>query len=362
MQTDLETIARELIADEGLCDGELYLGLGKCTLRLRSNSQALLETLTDYFSHVVTDARSADISVVAIERDAPELGLEFTDWKREAGKSGRKDAYVDLPAGRLIHKVRTGMLFLQSKSHIIAAGPCLANDNQVINFINAQYMNWLQHRGGLICHAAGLVSGGRCLGIAGFSGGGKSTLMLHLLDHGQTAYLTNDRLFILHESGTTQAVGIPKLPRINPGTIVNNPTLHDLIPDERRAALLQLPPQELWELEEKFDVLVDRVYGPGRIVAEAPLAAFLVLNWRRDDDEPLTVDEVNLSQRRDLLGAIMKSPGPFYQCPDGTFLQGDGAFDEQAYLDALAGVAIYEARGRVDFDGHTPFCLEELLG
>ncbi|MES9858025.1 MAG: HprK-related kinase B [Sedimenticola sp.] len=362
MQSDPEAIARELMADETLSDGALYLRLSGCTLRLLSNTPALLETLTDYFSHVVTDVGDADIDIIAIERDAPELsGLDFIDWKREPGKSGRKDAYVDLPAGRLIRKVRTGMLFLQSESHIVAAGPCLENDNQVINFINAQYMNWLQHRGWLICHASGLVSEGRCLGIAGFSGGGKSTLMLHLLDHGKIDYLTNDRLFIQHESAATRAVGIPKLPRVNPGTIVHNPTLHGLIPDARRAALLQLPPRELWELEEKFDVHMDRVYGPGRIVAEAPLGVFLVLNWRRDDDAALVVEAVDLSKRRDLLGAIMKSPGPFYQYPDGAFLQDDEPFDEQAYLDALTGVTIYEARGGVDFDGLIRFCLERLF-
>jgi HprK-related kinase B len=209
----VEADAGALQDDTRLCADELYLALGECTLRLRSNSTELLAVLTDYFSHVASDARTPDIDIIAIERDAPELGLDFIDWKREPGKTGRKDSYVDLPGGRIVRKVRTGMVFLQSNRQRIAAGPCLKYNNQVINFINSQYMNWLQNRGWLICHAAGLVYRGKCLGIAGFSGGGKSTLMLHLLDNDEMSYLTNDRLFIHAGSGRIMARGIPKLPR-----------------------------------------------------------------------------------------------------------------------------------------------------
>jgi HprK-related kinase B len=253
------------------------------------------------------------------------------------------------------------MVFLQSERHRIAAGPCRKYDNQVINFINSQYMNWLQNRGWLICHAAGLVYRGKCLGIAGFSGGGKSTLMLQLLDNDEVSYLTNDRLFIHAGSGQIMARGIPKLPRINPGTIVHNQKLHSLIPAEQREALLQLPAGELWELEEKYDVHIDRVYGPGRIMPEAPLAAFLILDWQRGSEMELEVERVDLAARHDLLGALMKSPGPFYQYPDGTFLQDTTAFDEAAYLAALENVAVYVATGRVDFSALSERCLSGLL-
>jgi HprK-related kinase B len=350
-----------LQGDASLCADELYLALGDCTLRLRSNSTAVLADLADYFSHVASAANTPDIDIIAIERDAPELDVDFIDWKREPGKTGRKDSYVDLPGGRLVRKVRTGMVFLQSDRHRVAAGPCLKYNNQVINFINSQYMNWLQNRGWLICHAAGLVYRGKCLGIAGFSGGGKSTLMLHLLDNDEVSYLTNDRLFIHAGSGPTLARGIPKLPRINPGTIVHNKKLHSLISAPQRETLLQLPGAELWELEEKYDVHIDRVYGPGRILAEAPMTAFLILDWQRDSDMELEVERVDLAAHRDLLGALMKSPGPFYQYPDGTFQQDTTAFDEPAYLEALENIAVYVARGRVDFAALSERCLSEVL-
>jgi HprK-related kinase B len=185
--------------------------------------------------------------------------------------------------------------------------------------------------------------------------------MLHLLDHDEVCYLTNDRLFVRKEAGQTRAVGIPKLPRVNPGTIVHNARLQGLIPADRRVALLAMPAAELWHLEDKYDVHMDEVYGPGRVVPEAPLGGYLVLNWHRDSDMPLRVEPVTLDNRRDLLAAIMKSPGPFYQYPDGSFHRDDAEFDEQAYLDALQGVAVHEVSGRIDFDALARICLGDLL-
>jgi len=361
VEHDINSIARILRGNEALCDDALSLALGEVTLRLRSNSAPLVARLRGYFSHVPVGRSTPDFEILAIDRAAPDTGLTFSDWAREPGKTGRKDAYADIAGGRVILKVRTGMVFLQSEDQRIAAGPCLRYDNQVINFINAQYMNWLQQRGWQICHAAGLGYRGKAFGIAGFSGGGKSTPLLHLLDREAVSYLTNDRLFVRKSGGITRTRGIPKLPRVNPGTIVHNPRLHGLIPSGQRASLLAMPAAELWELEDKYDVHVEQVYGPGRIVTEAPLAGFLVLNWQRDAETPVVLKGVDLAQRRDLLGAIMKSPGPFYQHSDGSFQRDTAEFDVQAYLDALQGVPVYEATGRVDFSALAGRFLDDIL-
>ncbi len=254
------------------------------------------------------------------------------------------------------------MVFLHGTADRIAAGPCLHNDNQVINFINAQYMEWLQNRDWLICHASGLVRDGRCLAMAGLSGGGKSTLMLRMMDDPEVSYLTNDRLFIRTGDGFTKAVGIPKLPRINPGTIVHNPALHGLLTAQQRDAFLAMPPDQLWTLEEKYDVHLDRVYGSGRIAERATLSAFLVLNWERNSEKPLKVERVNLDERRDLLSAIMKSPGPFYQLADGRFFSDTMPLDQAAYLKSLAAIDIFEASGGIDFEALSQHCLNELTG
>lgn len=344
--------ATSLIGDTALRMRSLTLELGDWTLRVRSNRDAVIDGLAHYFAHVRSETGSADMEVLVIEREPPSLPAlddAFTDWQREPGKTGRKDSCLDLTDGRLVRKVRTGMLFLQSETHRIAAGPCLLFYNQVINFINAQFMNRLQQHGWLICHASGLVRDGATLAIAGLSGGGKSTLMLQLMASPGFAYLTNDRLFVKRSEDAVVATGIPKLPRINPGTIVHDERLQKLIPADQRAAYLAMPAQELWELEDKHDVFIDQVYGAGRIVPRAALVAFLVLNWQRESTEPMQLDEVDLAGRPDLLGAIMKSPGPFYQYADGRFFADGSPFDERAYLAALAGVPVYEASGVIDF-------------
>ncbi len=346
-----DRMAARLLQDIELSADVLRLKLGACRIDLRSNSAQLLNELGDYFAHVRVDSGDdADMSIIAVEQEVLDSGLSFIDWKREPGKTGRKDAYCELADARMVLKVRTGMLFLQSENHRMAVGPCRQYDNQVINFVNAQYMNWLQQRDYLICHAAALVHGGSALGIAGFSGGGKSTLMLRLLDRDSVAYLTNDRLFIRAEEAGVEALGIAKLPRINPGTIVHNPRLQDLIPADERARLLALPAEELWHLEDKYDVDVARVYGPERILQQAPLGGFVVINWQRDSREPVRVEQVDLQQRSELLGAIMKSPGPFYQYADGSFFQDTTELEAQPYLRVLSDVPVYEVSGGVDFD------------
>jgi hypothetical protein len=91
------------------------------------------------------------------------------------------------------------------------------------------------------------------------------------------------------------------------------------------------------------------------------LHKFLVLNWQHDTEEELQVDRVDLSQRPDLLSAIMKPSGPFYMNAAGVF-NSDDAFPEASnYLTGLVNVAIYEASGRVDFEQLGSLCLNELL-
>lgn len=359
--THSEDIAALLCADTAACDGELSLLIDGWPLRVRCNCPALLDRLRDYFAPVVSDAPApaGAAQVAVVERPAPELDLAFVDWSREAGKRGRKDCVVDLADGRVIRKVRTGMVFLQSEHLRVAAGPCRANDNQVINFIINQYMNALQQRDWLICHAAALVGEGGALALAGFSGGGKSTLMLHLMA-GSLRFLSNDRLFIRRGEAGVAARGVPKLPRVNPGTLLNNPRLRALLDPRRRAECEDMAPAQLWELEEKYDVPIAEIYGPDRFASSGPLAALLVLNWRRDSGEQTLIEPVELAARRDLLPAIMKSPGPFYCDRHGRF-QGDRApLVEERYLAALAGVAVYEARGAVDFSLAAAHCRQWL--
>jgi HprK-related kinase B len=361
MNPDLQALSATLQQDAGLCPEQLMLALEECRLRIRSNSPELIHQLGDYFDFVRADDDVADIEVIAIDSAVLDTGIDFIDWAREPGKTGRKDACYDLPDARLVHKVRTGMLFLQSESLRIAAGPCRQYDNQVINFINSQYMNWLQQRDWLICHAAALCSGSRGVVMAGFSGGGKSTLMLHMLERDRTAFLSNDRVFIRRTDDSLQMRGIAKLPRINPGTLLNNPRLHMLATPQQLQHWDSMATDELWHLEEKYDVPIARVFGEDRIRLDGPLTSLVILNWRRDSDAMPSLDRIDLDKRTDLLAAVMKSPGPFYQYADGRFLSDDTPFDEAAYLRALAGIPVYEVPGGLDFEAVAKRCHRELL-
>jgi HprK-related kinase B len=354
-------LALSMVQATTLCADRLKLSAGDLGLVIRSNSRALLDRLAGYFSHLPHTPVRESIEILAIEGEAGDRGLPFRDWRREPGKQGRKDAILDLVDGRLLLKVRTGMLFLQSDRYRIAAGPCLENDNQVINFINAQIMSRLQQQDWLICHAAALRVKGRALAIAGFSGNGKSTLMLHMLEHRESRYLTNDRLFLRASGEAVQAVGIPKLPRVNPGTLLNNPRLVSLLSPAARERLRQLPPQSLWDLEEKYDVDVAQRYGDDRIDTSTPLPlqGLLILNWQRESREPVRLTAVDPAQRRDLLPAVMKSPGPFYRNAEGCFQQDEDPLRESDYLRVFRETEVFEVTGGTDFDLLTAICFEK---
>ncbi len=212
-------IAEELCSDFRIADASVGIQVGEFRMQIRSNSSEVLDHLRNYYSFVASE-QAEGTEILAIDRPVVDLDVPFRKWRRPPGKTRRKDGYCDLPGGRLIRKVRTGMLFLQSHLRV-ACGPCMENNNQVINFVNSQFMNWLQQNGATICHAAAVTQSNKCFGIAGFSGAGKSSLTLRLLELPGMSFATNDRLFLQrNQDRNVEAIGIPKMPRVNPGTLV----------------------------------------------------------------------------------------------------------------------------------------------
>ncbi|MGI3163540.1 HprK-related kinase B [Pseudooceanicola sp. 200-1SW] len=329
-----------------------YLSVGPVTLAVHCPGP-LRARLMAYFAEALCEAPEGPAAAVHLLPDqtltpAP----DWQDWQREPGKAGRKDAVCDLQGARLIRKVRSGVSFLQAPGLALAWGPLEAHDSTVINFINTQILNDRLRAGALLAHAAAVTDGARTLAISGLSGGGKSTSVLRLMDLDGLRFLSNDRVLVAPGAPGTppQALGIPKQPRINPGTILGNPRLTPMLSPARQAELRALPPEALWALEDKHDLMIAEVYGPGRVQYAAPLTDFWVLNWARDAAAPTRVAEVALAARPDLLGAIVKSPGPFYQRPDGSFEPNGAKLDPAPYLTALADVRVCEVSGRVDFD------------
>lgn len=349
----------------------LQLNLPDFPLRLHSNSKALLHTLQHYFEDLVSVVDldhedtpwHAEQNLFFYQTDALTPLAETTewiDWQREPGKIGRKDAIFDTEingqAVRLLRKVKTGMLFLQPapsshKDQIspMAFGPAETRSSQIINFVLTQYLNRHLRHGWLLAHTSGLQIQNQGLAFAGLSGGGKSTLMLHLLEQGQH-FISNDRLLLKRGENGLVMRGIPKQPRINPGTIVHNPKLHALISESERGHFLSLPSETLRALEQKYDAPVNTLFFPGCYWSEAPLNALFILNWQAQSAEQTQVTLVDLSQRTDLLPAIMKTPGPFYARDEKGFLKNGFQPDPQDYLSLLKECRVYEITGNIDFD------------
>ena len=329
-----------------------FLKVGSVSLSVRCPSP-LREELQDYFSAALSD-QAGQTTVHLLPGQTLSTEPDWTDWQREPGKAGQKDAIYELSDGRLIRKVRSGVTFLQAPEAVVAIGSLDQNASTVINFINTQILNAYLRAGWQLCHAAAVTRGDRTLAISGLSGGGKSTSMLQLMDIEDMRFVSNDRILV-KAGNPPQALGIPKHPRINPGTILGNSKLADMLSDARRAELEALPADALWQLEDKHDVMIDKVYGPGRIQFQAGLTDFWVLNWSRDSETATLVSDVDLKTRPDLIAAIVKSPGPFYQHADGRFEPNGASVETVPYLDILQNVSVKEVTGRLDFAAITQF-------
>ena len=94
----------------------------------------------------------------------------------------------------------------------------------------------------------------------GFSGTGKSTLALHIMRSG-TDFISNDRVMVEKAFQQHTMYGVAKMPRINPGTVLNNDSLQSVIPEQERLEFEALPPDELWDLEHKYDAFIDHCFG-----------------------------------------------------------------------------------------------------
>ncbi|SNR89853.1 HprK-related kinase B [Humidesulfovibrio mexicanus] len=370
-----------------------HLRLEELSVCVRGNSQAVMDDLRAYFAPFASPgAAEADISVLLLDAPAQEPPVPLAVRPHLPGKRPDKERFADFPGadgavlGRLVRKQATGMLFLfgpggpasaSGLARNIAIGPCAANRNQLVNFICARYMERRVAQGWLLGHAAGVAlpldRGGAGLALCGFAGMGKSTLALHLAARGLD-FLSNDRVLIEPASPGHGPVlhGIPKHPRLNPGTALGNPELAPFLsralPRSLRAAYANLPPQALYGIEDKFDAIIDECFSahkpaarstargaPGRFRLSAPLAGLAVLNWKHGGG-PMRARRVALAERPDLLPALRKPPGVFY-LPHAL---ARARLSKTDCLAALSGVPTLELSGGSIFSAATEACLDLL--
>lgn len=334
--------------------------------QVKSNSPPLLQELSRYFcgyeasSKKETSIQNNKVCVYLWDSEIYNNDIAWQNWQGEVGKTRLKEQYLDVADGRWIHKFKTGIVMFQHQSAPMAIGPCSQHLSQTINFIINQHINFLQQNDGLICHAACLQIGSKGVAIAAHSGGGKSTTMLKLMDLPDSRFVSNDRLFLFNNDDNsgidtdtdkgTVAKGVPKQPRVNPGTLLHNTRLTHVLPPDRQKALRQLPTNELWQQEEKYDVMVADVYGADKIQHHTDLHHVILLNWQPGNSAPVEVKQISLDEKPELIAAIAKSPGSFYQNNAGAFLVSAEIPADRLYQDALRHVAIWEVTGGADFE------------
>ncbi|MBF0275371.1 MAG: HprK-related kinase B [Nitrospinae bacterium] len=341
------------IRKEFTLNSELFLDFGKCRIVLKTNSPELTQKLIGYFKGFVAEKieEKEDIVIEAIEGNPPEFKETFTIKTPDLGKKKIKEEYLDLNDGRIVRKRLTGMVFLFGAGKNYAIGNCIENDNQVINFINNRFIEWLLKQKYLLAHAAAVIHKGKGIAMAGFSGAGKSTLALHLMSKG-CEFVSNDRLLVKRNGNGVDMRGVAKLPRINPGTALNNEELSGIIPEEERETFNKMLKEELWELEQKYDVYIDQCFGEGKFFLESSVDLIVILNWKLDNG-PTKVTQVNFNERRDLLEAFMKPVGLFYD-----IYAEIPPHDEEAYLQELQGIPVLEFSGSVDFEKAVNSCID----
>ncbi|MBN1368437.1 MAG: HprK-related kinase B [Dehalococcoidales bacterium] len=269
---------------------------------------------------------------------------KLVDIPRTLSKKAVKEAAYDTQKGRVILKKRTGVIVLQEQDVRVVVGDLVSNINQVINVIDEVFIADYLKQGYVLLHSSAVVDrDGNGIVFTSESGSGKSTMAVAMLEHG-FHYLSNDRVLLKLKGDYVTILGVPKKPRLNPGTILVLPRLHQLLRPEEISEYTKLEPEKLWYLEDKHDLDVDSIYGIGTTVTQAKLVACFILNWERGSG-PLVIDKISEKER-------VKSLKPMVVNLDPARKQTDLSHGVENELKEITGrVICYRVSGAVDITG-----------
>lgn len=213
-----------------------------------------------------------------------------------------KEASSRVGPYRLLKKLRSGLrtLIQLEERTLWIEEPSLVDWNSMMNILNDFLsLEWL-NSGFVLMHAGAVATErGDVVLLASSSGRGKTTAIFRLLGDG-FRYVANDRVLVGPAGSSFGAVGFPKLPRVNPGTMVADPILRNLLDSKEKEGLTSIDPERLWMLESKRDISLEDVYGEGVIGSWGWLKMIVFLEWSRGMAGPLRVVRV----RSDRLGVV----------------------------------------------------------
>lgn len=347
------TILAELI-DSFQTPFAVDLRFADVPVRVLTNATEIRDGLRRYYAPwVQAGGDDTALTVRLVQAEAPALA-GFVSVARPDGKPP-KEAVCDVPGGRLVRKLTTGVLMGIARDGAFAIGDLVRHLNQGINLVNNRYAKLVLRRRHLLLHASAVAREGRAVALAGLPGAGKSTAALHLVEHG-FSFVSNDRLLVNAGADAVEALGYPKQPRVNPGTLLHHPRLSFLLEPDDRAALAALPAAELWKLERKCDVDLETIYGEGTFTLGAGLIALVVLTWR-PTGTGLTLRRLDRSEALACLPLIRKDLGAL---DHDRRRRGAAVREVLAYSGLFARIAVVEVGGRVDFPALVPL-VEDLL-
>jgi HprK-related kinase B len=307
------------------------------TVLVTSDDPRLVARLSTYYRQFSVDGGSSgnELTVHASMASEAPPKIELTPW----GTKG-KESFADVAGRRIIRKDRTGSLIDLGGTRWRIAGDLQREFSQLLNLICAGYGVWqLDRSDGAMFHASAAVSGGQAIAIVGQSGAGKSSVTVRLLEHGFD-YLTNDRLIVESRRGRTFAHGLPKLPRVNPGTLLASERTRKLVDAGLQEEYARLKPEQLWAVENKHDLDVSEALQR-RWLLSAPLSCLLILHWRGESGPQF--QRLNADAAVEELRAAAKSFGPFDRKLSKR--------SDRAVLALAQQVPVYRVSGRTDPSG-----------